>query len=165
MTHWLPFKTLEMVVLQRSGGSGFTALVDSVVAAALATAGVDRDQRDLVLLVDVARVCARLGLEAEELALLRAAQTMAHAVDDEVLGFEVLQRLCARGQEDEDMLRRRFAASDYAIVRRKIGLAPSDHATGPDVVGALRALAAADIDACLALLARAPACGAAAHAM
>jgi hypothetical protein len=165
MTHWLPFKTLEMVAVQRSGGSGFAALVDSVVAGALATADADRDQRDLVLLVDVARVCAKLGLEAEELALLRAAQAMARAMDDEVLGIEVLRRLCARGQEDEGELRQRCAASDYALVRRQIGLAPSDPGTGPDVVGALRALAASGIDACLASLARAPTCAAAAYAM
>lgn len=158
MTHWLPFKTLQMVVAVRNAHAGQAVLVQQVVDGALALAGGDCDERGLILAIAVARVFERLGMRAEETALLQAARTPAQHMDDEVASFEILKRLCALGQEHADALYARFSTSSYAAVRNSLGLGPAHEDGGPDIPGALQALAACDVDGCLARLDRVPAC-------
>lgn len=152
MMYWLPFKAMEMVLAWRDGRRDAAALGATVVAAALAAARDERDERSLLQLVDIARLFERLDRPAEELVLLQAARDLAEDVGDEVLSFDVLQRLALRGQDIACDLRVRFAASAYAVVRRKLGLGAAPAHAGPDLGRALHALAELDLGACAAAL-------------
>jgi tetratricopeptide (TPR) repeat protein len=146
MVHWLPFKALEMYVAQRVGSADFTSLVMTVADAALS---IEHDERGLVMLVDISRLFGRMDMHAEELALLQAAQHIAHELNDEVLLFEVMHRLSLLGQDIGCDLQEKFAASSYAVVRKKIGLGIQSPNEGPDVVRAIQSLATRDIESCL----------------
>lgn len=152
--YWLPFKAMEMYAVQRSGGPGFAGLAETVMDAALSIAHGERDESSLVQLVDVAILFETMGMDAEAITLLLAAQGVAQDIQDEVVLFDVLHRLALHGHDIGCDLRTRFAASSYAVIRNKLGLERQAAEDEHSLMQAVRALAALDLTSCLAFLDR-----------
>jgi hypothetical protein len=150
--YWLHFKTLEMYLALRTGADDAEVLLQAVLDAALSSEHIERDGAGLALLFDIAKLFARLGMHEQEEMLLQRAYRMAQELNDEVVLFEVMDRLAVLGHDLGCDVRERFAASSYALIRKRLGQAPRAADTGPDVVQALRALAELDFDTCMLFL-------------
>ena len=153
--YWLHFKVLEMSLNVQFHRDDAQALIAEVDQAIRSEDHVTRDARGGQFIFDISKVFRHLGLPEIEVELLQFALPIAQEANDEVLLFEVMERLSALEQLPHAELLERFCDTSYSIIRKKLNLAAphdSDCASSRYIVEAAKLLAELNFDACLNVL-------------
>lgn len=153
--YWLHFKVLEMSLNVQFHRDDAQALIAEVDQAIRLKDHVTRDARGVQFIFDISKVFHHLGLQEIEVGLLQFALPIAQEANDEVLLFEVMERLSALKQLPPAELLERFCDTSYSIIRKKLNLAaPPDSDCGSSryIVEAAKLLAELNFDGCLNVL-------------
>lgn len=151
-SHRLPFAVIELYLCY-SRGSGHEAALAAVCELTQSERYLQRDKFGLSLLCDIALALHTLGAPVDaEIGLLEQAWPLAVAIDEEVSLFDIHARLSELGRRPPGQWDERFRRSDYALVRKHLGLAPVPVAPEPDMLAAAQRLSRLDVVGCLDVL-------------
>jgi hypothetical protein len=149
----LPFKVLEMYLAAKTQAPTAPALVREVMQAVCDGVQIQPNAHGLNLLFDITKVFRELAADAEEAELLGIAGRIAAELDDEVIQFDVLDRLKALNGSPHAAWQQAFGQSTYASIRKRLGLAhPAPDLVSTRLMQATQRLVQLDYAACIHLL-------------
>jgi hypothetical protein len=158
--YWLQFKVLEMALHVQFHREDAQSLITEACQAVRSENHVMHDARGAQFIFDISKVFRHLGRLEIEIELLQFALSIAQKADDEVLLFEVMERLSVLEQLSPTELLARFCDSSYAIIRKRLNLGALPNsvcASSPYIVQAANLLAELDFEGCLNVLNSIPA--------
>jgi len=138
--------------VRSSCGDACEGALEEVCRLAQSRRCLEHDKFGLSLLCDIAATLRDFGVSPDtERSFLEQAYPLALEIDDEVSLFEVSCRLAELGHPPPEQWRDRFQQSEYALIRKRIGLPPLtvDLRTVSDLMPAVQRLSALDLDGAL----------------